>query len=251
MGCSSSNTAGSRGKPRKPVAPTAVPFPLSAGSVPPGSIFAPDTVLRWELIQKGPGLPPQGYPVGIDYGGGVEFVARTLFGDGSLRPGRLSPNCNGAAHFACKRHALCDTCYNLPMYSHLRLQSVTLKLALVPVRSLLARQLVSRFASPHGLQAPPLLVVLLSLDSRLVGTLFLQLLPSILPLASAVFLQALQMLEKAWLHLHSETKYKSFPGESPFRLACVCIWDVYATSSARCCRSVYALVELHERWPLP
>lgn len=65
-------------------------FPLSAGHVPHGLPFAPDTTLRWQLVRNVEELPAELFRVGVDIDGVPEFGARAKLADGSLRPGRIS-----------------------------------------------------------------------------------------------------------------------------------------------------------------
>jgi hypothetical protein len=73
-----------------------VPFPLSAGDVPPELSFVPDSSLRWALASKELRLQT---PI-LNFSG--ERVARAILADNSLRPGRLTDgdpfeqNCNVA-----------------------------------------------------------------------------------------------------------------------------------------------------------
>ena len=83
-------------------------YPLSAGAIPLELPFAPDTALRWNLISAFGKIAPstRPYDIGAENRFPREHLARALFADGSLRPGRLQMgppfgiNCDVACELA-------------------------------------------------------------------------------------------------------------------------------------------------------
>lgn len=89
---------------------TPIPFPLSAGPVPPGLPFAPDSTLRWGLVRDGALPIGDLISIGTAPGGQPEYLARARLADGSLRPGRAV---NGAAK--CSVACECVPLHGLPV----------------------------------------------------------------------------------------------------------------------------------------